>query len=133
MTSKNANNHATALARARERRRALDQARDEQDARIEEATASALVALEGRAVAEQALAAATGGLATAVRALFDEGVGVDRAAALLEVDVAEVRRLARSAGPVAVSVTSGRDHPPAPVAVLPAAAGMGAEAVRRAG
>jgi hypothetical protein len=54
MTSRNVNKHASALPRARERRRALDQARDEQDVRIEEASASALVALEARAVAEQA-------------------------------------------------------------------------------
>jgi hypothetical protein len=37
---------AAALTKARERRRALDAARDEHDRRIEQATAEALVALE---------------------------------------------------------------------------------------
>ncbi|TFV79397.1 hypothetical protein E4P39_01800 [Blastococcus sp. CT_GayMR19] len=48
---------AAALAKARERRRALDAARDEHDRRVEEATAEALVAPEARSEAEQALAA----------------------------------------------------------------------------
>jgi hypothetical protein len=44
---------AAALTKARERRRALDAARDEHDRRVEEATAEALVALEARSEAEQ--------------------------------------------------------------------------------
>ena len=51
---------AASLTKARERRRALDVARDEQDRRVEQATAEALVALEARSAAEQALAVATG-------------------------------------------------------------------------
>ncbi len=53
---------AAALTKARERRRALDAARDEHDRRVEEATAEALVALEARIEAEQALAVATAAL-----------------------------------------------------------------------
>jgi hypothetical protein len=50
---------AAALTKAREPRRALNAVRDEHDRRIEQATAEALVALEARQEAEQALAAAT--------------------------------------------------------------------------
>ena len=60
MATRNVSKHASALAKARERRRALDKSRDEQDQRIEEATAVAMVALEARADAERALEAATG-------------------------------------------------------------------------
>lgn len=82
---------ATALTNARERRRALDAARDEQDRRVEEATAEALVALEARREAEQGLQAATATLAETLRALLVEDVLAERAAALLEMDTAEVR------------------------------------------
>jgi hypothetical protein len=98
----NSSRQARALAQARERRRLLDQARDEQDARVEQATAAALLALDVRSAAERHLAAATAELAAAVRALFGEGVGVDRVAALLEVEVADIRRLAKlTASPAA--------------------------------
>lgn len=81
---------ATALTNARERRRALDAARDEQDRRVEEATAEALVALEARREAAQGLQAATATLAETLRALLVEDVLAERAAALLEMDTAEV-------------------------------------------
>ncbi|RZU31028.1 hypothetical protein [Blastococcus saxobsidens] len=86
---------AAALTKARERRRALDVARDEQDRRVEEATAEALVALEARSEAEQALLAATAALRETLRTLLAEDVPVERAAALLELDTAEVRRLTK--------------------------------------
>ena len=100
---------AAALTKARERRRALDAARDEHDRRVEEATAEALVALEARSEAEQALAVATAALGETLRTLLAEDVPAERAAALLELDSAEVRRLtkaterpmANSAGPKA--------------------------------
>jgi hypothetical protein len=108
VVTKNSSRQAWALDQARERRRVLDQARDEQDARVESATAAALLALEVRAAAERELAAATGELAAAVHALFAEGVGMDRAAALLEVEVADIRRLAKQgAGPVVPGPVSG--------------------------
>ena len=86
---------AAALTKARERRRALDAARDEHDRRVEEATAEALVALEARREAEQALQAATAALAETLRTLLAEDVPAERAAALLELDTAEVRRLTK--------------------------------------
>lgn len=86
-----------ALTKARERRRALDVSRDEHDRRVEEATAEALVALEARSEAEEALAAATAALAEKLRSLLAEDVPAERAAALLELDTAEVRRLVKAA------------------------------------
>ena len=77
---------AAALTKARERRRALDAARDEHDRRVEHATAEALVALEARREAEQALAAATADLGETLRTLLAEDVPAERAAALLELD-----------------------------------------------
>jgi hypothetical protein len=92
---------AAALAKARERRQALDAARDKHDRRVEEATAEALVALEARSEAEQALAAAAAATTTAatlaetLRALLAEDVSAEQTAALLEMDTAEVRRLTK--------------------------------------
>ena len=59
VTTRNVNKQANALAKARERRRELDKARDEQDRRVEQATATALVALEARKAAELSLREAT--------------------------------------------------------------------------
>ncbi|HEV7896911.1 MAG TPA: hypothetical protein VGP31_03595, partial [Planosporangium sp.] len=77
---------AAALTKARERRRALDAARDEHDRRVEEVTAEALVALEARQEVEQALVAATAALGETLQKLLAEGVPAERAAALLELD-----------------------------------------------
>ena len=88
---------AAALTKARERRRALDAARDKHDRRVEEAAAEALVALEARREAERALEAATAALGETLRTLLAEDVPVERAAALLELNTAEVRRLMKAA------------------------------------
>lgn len=88
---------AAALTKARERRRALDAARDEHDRRVEEATAEAFVALEARNEAERALATATAALGETLSSLLAEDVPAERAAALLELDTAEVRRLVKAA------------------------------------
>lgn len=85
----------TALAKARDRRRQLDKDRDAQDERIEEKTALSLVALDVLAKAEAARDAAVAAVGDAVRELLDEDVSPERAAALLELDVAEVRRLSK--------------------------------------
>jgi hypothetical protein len=126
-----------ALARARERRRQLDRERDAQDQRIEEATAQALVALAARAEAEDAVAAATGELGVAVRKLLEEEVTAERAAALLEIDVAEVRRVSKAPAPVpqgkpAATVKSGPAGTSS-VRALPSQVGEGEDAARRAG
>jgi hypothetical protein len=130
MATRNVSKQASALARARERRRALDQARDEQDRRVEEATAAALVAWDARVEAQQTLDLATGHLGDALRVLMAQDTSAERAAALLELDASEIRRLAKA--------TAGAEPPAAhrplteSVAALPAPAG-GENATRRAG
>jgi hypothetical protein len=97
MTTRNVNKQANALVKARERRREQDKARDEQDRRVERATATALVALDARKAAELSLREATEGVADALRRLVSQDVSIERAAALLELDLTEVRRLTRLA------------------------------------
>lgn len=88
-----------ALLRARERRRALDTERDAADQRIRESVAAAQRALDARADASAALKVATGLVAAEVRRLRSDGVNAQRTAALLELDVVEVRRLLRQPVP----------------------------------
>ena len=99
MGARNLSRQADALARARDRRRALDRTRDEHDQRVEEATACALIALEVRAAAEAALDVARKRVGEALRLMIAEDVSVDRAAALVEIDAAEVRRLVKNVKP----------------------------------
>ena len=90
---------AEALKKMRERQRELDREDDERREarrkRIAEASATVMVAL-GR---YEKAAAARGGrpaeVGAAMRTLLAEDVDVDRAAALLELDAAEVRRFSR--------------------------------------
>jgi hypothetical protein len=97
VTTRNVNRQASALARARRRRRALDKTRVEQDRRVEQATATALLALDTRRSSERSLAEATEALAVALCQLVGREVSIERAAALLELDVTEVRRLTKLA------------------------------------
>jgi DNA-directed RNA polymerase specialized sigma24 family protein len=110
---RNASRQALALTRARERRRELDRQRDQADQRIEQAAAEALVALDLRVGAQHALDAATAELAEAIRTLMHEDVSVERAAALLDLDVSDVRRLLRmrpaGAGTTAQFVATNED------------------------
>ena len=83
---------------ARERRRQLDRER------LESRTSGSrpprrrrLLALEGRAEAQRALDAAGVEVGESMRVVLGDGVGVDRAAALLDLDASEVRRLLRTA------------------------------------
>ena len=122
MATRNVSKQTSALAKARERRRALDKARDEQDRRIEEATAGAFIALEVRADAERALESATGQLGEALKLLLAEDVSTDKAAALLELDATEVRRLVRTVSTDA-GESNARGQSAATVSVLPDAVG----------
>lgn len=101
-----------ALRRARERQRELDrqedEARDASRARIADASAAVIVALERRADAERVLAAATSAVGKALRALLAEDLDADRAAALLELDATEIRRLLK-----ATSAGASAEHRPA--------------------
>jgi DNA-directed RNA polymerase specialized sigma24 family protein len=124
MATRNVSKQTSALAKARDRRRALDKARDEQDQRIDEATAGALVVLEIRADAERALESATRQLGEALKLLLAEDVSTDKAAALLELDATEVRRLVRTVSTDAGgSNARGQSGTTATVSVLPGAVG----------
>jgi peptidoglycan hydrolase CwlO-like protein len=102
---------ADALKKVRERQRELDREDDERREarrkRIAEASATALVALGRYEDAVAALDEATAEVGDAVRTLMAEDVDADRAAALLELDAAEVRRFAKAAAekPAASSKT----------------------------
>lgn len=131
MASRNGSRQA-ALVRARERRRELDRDRDARDERVEEATAEAFVALDARAEGQEAVTAASAQLGTAVRKLLAEDVTAEKAAALLELDMAEVRRLSK-ATPTA---PGRRDRVPAneaAVRTLPSSSNEDEDAARRAG
>ncbi len=117
----------SALAKARQRRRELDRARDEQDQRLEEATAAVLLALESRDEADRVLQTATGRVGELVRLLLAMQVSVERAAALLDLTVIEVRRLAR-AEPVDDEPLTGRRTVALPASL---AAGPGADPAAR--
>jgi hypothetical protein len=95
MSTRNVAVTKTALTKARERRQELDRERDEQDQRIEQATAAALVALDARSDAERTLAVATADVAEALRNLLGEGVSAERAGALVNLETAHVRRLTK--------------------------------------
>jgi hypothetical protein len=98
---------AAALTKARERRRALDAARDEHDPRVEEATAEALVALETRREAEQTLEPATATLAERCVPCWPK-TPRPSGRPLLELDTAEVRRLTKTAHRLAATARQSR-------------------------
>lgn len=133
MVTRNASRQASALAKARQRRRALDRVRDEHDQRVEDATASVLVALDARADAERALESATGRVGQALKALLGEDVGMERAAALVELELAEVRRLVKVA-PAEADSSAAKHKSPVTVTLSDVPGGPGAESpARRAG
>ncbi len=110
---------AEALKKMRERQRELDREDDERREarreRIAAASASAIVALGRYDKTVAAVADATAEVGTAVRTLLAEDVDVDRAAALLELDAAEVRRFSKAAAdkpaPEAKDSSAGDDGP----------------------
>ena len=93
--ARNVCRQSAALATARARRRELDRERDSQDLRVEQATAAALVMLQLRGEAQTALEVVSAALGTSLRTLLEQDVSAHRAAALLELDVTEVRRLTK--------------------------------------
>lgn len=95
MTARTAGANKAALTRARERREKLDEAVRAQEQRQDMATAVASVALERLAEVEAARDAVVADVGSAVRALMEEDVTAERAAGLLDIDVAEVRRLSK--------------------------------------
>jgi len=86
-----------AMAKARERRSALDQDRVARDRRVEEATAQVLLQLQERAAAEQAVQVANTESGAALRRLLqDEGIAAEGVGRLVNLTVTQVRRLARA-------------------------------------
>jgi len=86
-----------AMAKARERRSALDQDRVARDRRVEEATAQVLLQLQERAAAEQAVQVANAQIGVVLRRLLDdEGIAAHGVGGLVDLTVSEVRRLARA-------------------------------------
>ncbi len=101
-----------AMAKARERRSALDQDRVARDRRVEEATAQVLLQLQERAAAEQAVQVANTEIGAALRRLLqDEGIAAQGVGRLVDLTVGEVRRLTRAvpaaAGEGQVQTTGG--------------------------
>ncbi len=81
---------------ARERRVKMDSARDARDRRVEDAAAAVFVTKLDRAEALAAVDAADRAMAGSVRGpLADEGLTHSQVAELLDLDAAEVRRLAK--------------------------------------
>lgn len=85
-----------ALARARERRLALDAERDARDRRVEEATAEVLVLVDARRDAERSLSELDAAIGAALRRLLGEGIGVRGVAGLVGLEPVEVRRRLRA-------------------------------------
>lgn len=81
---------------ARERRMNLDADRAERDERIEAAAAEVFLAQQHQAAALAAAATAEAAIAESVRSLLDtEGLTQTQTGQLLDLDAAEVRRLAK--------------------------------------
>jgi IS5 family transposase len=113
MTMKTVNVKQAALAKARQRRLALDAERDERDRRVEDAAAEVFVLLGKRAEVERGVAETNAAIGRALRQVLEEGVGVDAAAQLVDLDAAEVRRLTKptakaSATPTTEAATGAR-------------------------
>jgi len=97
-----------AMAKARERRSALDQDRVARDRRVEEATAQVLLQLQERAAAEQAVQVANAQIGAVLRRLLDdEGIAAQGVGGLVDLTVGEVRRLTRA---VPAAIGEGQVH-----------------------
>jgi hypothetical protein len=85
-----------ALSKARKRRLAIDAERDERDRRVEQAAADVFVLLDERADAVARLTELDEQIGCAVRRIVAEGVTLVSVSALLELDLADVRNLAKA-------------------------------------
>ncbi len=87
-----------ALAKARQRRLALDQDRAARDSRVELAAAEVYVLIEERVASKRAMQTANAAIGAVLRRLCEqEGLSVDGVGRLCELEPAEVRRLTRTA------------------------------------
>lgn len=90
-----ANVKRAALAKARERRVALDRDRESRDSRVEQAAARVFLGVEQRDAAERAVHDANLGIGKALLELLAERIAVEDVAELCDLDTSEVRRLVR--------------------------------------
>ena len=90
-----ANVKQLALAKARERRVALDRDRQARDNRVEQAAARVFLGVELREDAERAVNDANVGIGTALLELLAERIALEDVATLCDLDTSEVRRLVR--------------------------------------
>ena len=97
--AKVANTKHAALARARQRRIALDRDRDARDRRLEAAAAEVFVLLDQREKAERQIDAVNAMIGGALRSVLAEGVDARVAAQLVGMEVADIRRLVRPRSP----------------------------------
>ena len=98
-----------ALTRARKRRLAVDAERDERDRRVEQAAADVFVLLDERADAVAKLTDLDEQIGCAVRRIAAEGLTLASVSTLLELDLADVRNLAKAS-----TSHSGQRGPTAP-------------------
>ena len=103
-----ANVKRAALAKARERRLALDRDRESRDSRVEEAAARVFLAVEQRDTAERAVHDANLGIGKALLELLAERIAMEGIAELCDLDTPEVRRLVRL--PALASSGAGADR-----------------------
>ena len=90
-----ANVKRLALAKARERRVALDRDRQARDSRVEQAAARVFMGVELREGAERAVHDANVGIGKALLELLAERITPENVAELCDLDASEVRRLVR--------------------------------------
>ena len=84
-----------ALAKARERRVALDRDRQARDGRVEQAAARVFLGVELREDAERAAYESNVGIGRALLELLAERIALEDVAKLCDLDTSEVRRLVR--------------------------------------
>ena len=106
-----ANVRRAALAKARERRLALDRDRESRDSRVEQAAARVFLGVEQRHAAEREVHDANLGIGKALLELLAERIALEDIAELCDLDTAEVRRLVRL--PALASSEAGADRPDA--------------------
>ena len=88
-----------ALAKARERRVALDRDRESRDSRVEQAAARVFLGVQLREDAERAVHDANVGIGRALLELLAERIALEDVAELCDLDTSEVRRLVRLPAP----------------------------------
>ena len=120
-----ANVKRAALAKARERRLALDRDRESRDSRVEQAAARVFLAVEQRDAAERAVHDANLGIGKALLELLAERIAMEDIAELCDLDTAEVRRLVRLPALASSGAAAAQPDAAPPAGAVDGAADMG--------